>query len=118
MPDDVCGYALGQSHWWTSNGSCMFCGKMWDVKRVFDATGSHIEPQLEGDWLPIMKLIWHAQVIKYDTGIAIDVVEYPDNFNLLIGKHSLAVASYQTAWDVMTGVALGAEVARTVDRAW
>lgn len=87
------------------------------VARVGDAHGSHIEPPLDEDWDDLTKLQWQAAVVSADTGLDIEVIEFPTNFCIHIRSTtggtlaSISSQGLRDTWTYLSGIASGASAA-------
>lgn len=90
------------------------------ITRVRDATGSHIEPELDESWDETRKLQWNAAVVSHDTGLTIAVHPHKDHqghalYGLGIGDPhkggmtSISAGSYDDAWTFLGAVSTGVQ---------
>lgn len=95
-----------------------------NVRRVENASGSHIEPPLDDSWDDLRKLCWHLAVTLHDAGLPQSGMvvrlltggtEPLDDFpmyQLGIPGYSVGPLSYTAMWDVINGVEFGVRAAR------
>lgn len=85
-----------------------------DVMRVHHRGGSWIEPALDHSWPEKQKLQWKAAVVAADTGLFVTVEQINDQssaaplYAVRIGESGHMARPYSRAWDLLSGVAVGA----------
>lgn len=76
---------------------------------------STVDPPMDPLWDKTKKLVWHAAVAEYDTGIFIRIGpgearvnghRLPDMFSVQVGQRSV-VLDYEDAWTYINGVHAG-----------
>lgn len=86
-----------------------------NVRRVHDDAGSHIEPECQPHWSDLRKLQWHAAVAMLTVPFEIKVLEFPENFNLIISNghgrmSSMSVGTFDRCWAIITGLIIAEEM--------
>lgn len=86
-----------------------------DVARVHHRGGSWIEPALDQSWPEEKKIQWKAAVVATDTGLTVTVEQINDQssaaplYAVCVGGSGHMARPYSQAWDLLSGVAVGAE---------
>lgn len=100
------------------------------VQRFMDRTRgiSTVEPPLDPEWSPLMRLDWKCSLVMHDAGIWRDRVSVAeamlevngepaaDVYEVTIGRSQWGPLSYEQTWSFLNGIAGGLELARAADR--
>lgn len=83
------------------------------VKRIETEDGSYLDPPFDEQWPALQKLQWRAAVLDEDTGVDVEINEWPEgsgSFRLTAVKLDVTIEGLSHAWDFLNGMSAGAVV--------
>lgn len=84
-----------------------------EVRRLEGERRTWVEPPHDSEWDDATSLRWHAGVVLADSGIGCTIWDHGSHYSLGVGRSSMGMFSYNSAWTFMNGVSAGArELAR------